>query len=301
MPDTTEDPEDPANKPQDGGDTEVVPSDLSPSLSLDKSASAQSYSQVGETIEYSFVVENTGNVTLHNVSIADALPGVTVSGGPIATLVPGAVDSTTLTAQYTITQADLDAGSVVNTATAEGYADPATDTPDVSSAPASETVSAEVEVLVDLAVKVSVDKSQPKVGDSVTVTVDASNLGPADATGVVVVVQIPDGLELDGAPPSGYDPDTGEWTIDGLDAGQDEQLKLKLKVKATGNYKVVADISGDQDETRLDNNRDEVTLRAASAGVVESIPTLSQWGLMLLSFLLVGVGLLRRRESHFRS
>jgi len=40
-----------------------------------------------------------------------------VSGGPIATLAPGASDSTTFTAQYTVKEADIDAGSIVNVAT----------------------------------------------------------------------------------------------------------------------------------------------------------------------------------------
>ncbi len=45
-------------------------------------------------------------------------PQATVMGGPLASLAVGASDSTTFTATYTITQADVDAGSFKNTATA---------------------------------------------------------------------------------------------------------------------------------------------------------------------------------------
>ena len=45
---------------------------------------------VGETISYAFRVDNTGNVTLTNVTLADTVGGVTISGGPIASLAPGA-------------------------------------------------------------------------------------------------------------------------------------------------------------------------------------------------------------------
>jgi len=46
-------------------------------------------------------VTNTGNVTLHNVTVTDAK--VTVVGGPLASLAPGASDSTTFTGTYTLT------------------------------------------------------------------------------------------------------------------------------------------------------------------------------------------------------
>ncbi|MEM7087780.1 MAG: VWA domain-containing protein, partial [Bacteroidota bacterium] len=57
----------------------------------------------GDTITYAFTVTNTGNVTLTNVVVTDPL--VTMVGGPIASLAPGAVDNTTFTASYVLTQA----------------------------------------------------------------------------------------------------------------------------------------------------------------------------------------------------
>ena len=74
--------------------------------------------QVGDVIKYKFAVTNLGNVTLTNLSITDA--PVTVSGGPIGSLAPGVTDNSTITAQYTITQADIDAGKYQNQATLSG-------------------------------------------------------------------------------------------------------------------------------------------------------------------------------------
>ena len=73
----------------------------------------------GDTITYKFTVTNLGNVTLNPVTIADATPGVTVTGSPIANLAPGAAaaDSTAYTAIHTLTQADVDAGKFQNQAT----------------------------------------------------------------------------------------------------------------------------------------------------------------------------------------
>lgn len=75
--------------------------------------SGDGFAQPGETITYSFVVENTGNQTLSNVTISDPLVTVT---GSVATLAPGAVDNSTFSAVYTLTQADIDNGQVDNTA-----------------------------------------------------------------------------------------------------------------------------------------------------------------------------------------
>ncbi|MDX9848796.1 MAG: hypothetical protein RBT74_17590, partial [Tenuifilaceae bacterium] len=102
-------------------DTETVNAEQDPLLSIVKSGTfvdgnADGYADVGETITYTFTVKNEGNMTLTNVTVTD--PKVTVNGGP-TTLDVGETDATTFTATYTITQADIDAGKVDNTATAD--------------------------------------------------------------------------------------------------------------------------------------------------------------------------------------
>jgi uncharacterized repeat protein (TIGR01451 family) len=101
-------------------DTETVTAAQGPAISLDKSASPGSYSAAGEEITYTFTVENTGNVTLEDITITDALPGLSgISPASVPSLAPGA--TAVFTASYTITQSDVDNGSVGNTATCHGY------------------------------------------------------------------------------------------------------------------------------------------------------------------------------------
>ena len=76
--------------------------------------------QVGEVISYLFSVTNTGTTTLYNITIDDPLPGIVIMGGPIGVLFPGETDDTTFTANYLITQADIDTLSVANQAIATG-------------------------------------------------------------------------------------------------------------------------------------------------------------------------------------
>ncbi len=68
----------------------------------------------GDTISYVFTITNTGNVTLHDLVISDEVAGVQIFGGPIATLAPGDTDSTTISGLYSLSQADVDAGTFEN-------------------------------------------------------------------------------------------------------------------------------------------------------------------------------------------
>ncbi len=88
-----------------------------PEIFLTKTATPTTYSSVGQPITYTFKVENTGNLDLSNVIVND--PTIGQNFGPISTLNAGA--SQTFTYTYNITQADLDAGEKLNTATATGY------------------------------------------------------------------------------------------------------------------------------------------------------------------------------------
>ncbi|WP_440409086.1 DUF7507 domain-containing protein [Neorhizobium petrolearium] len=106
-------------------DTVVVPPDQTPGLTIDKTgtlndADGDGLIDLGETISYSFLVRNTGAVTMTNVTVNDPLlanAGISVTPGP-QTLAPGG--TATFTATYTPTQADIDAGQVENTATGTG-------------------------------------------------------------------------------------------------------------------------------------------------------------------------------------
>jgi len=70
---------------------------------------------VGEVITYTYVFTNTGNTTMTAVSVSD-VHGGTGTLGPITpasvgTLAPG--DSASFTADYTVTQDDIDAGAAI--------------------------------------------------------------------------------------------------------------------------------------------------------------------------------------------
>ena len=94
-----------------------------PSVSLTKSASPTSFSGADQTINYSYVVNNTGNVTLANVTVTDnkvASSSINCGSGSNVIASLAANVSVTCTAPYAATQADVDNGSINNTGTAIG-------------------------------------------------------------------------------------------------------------------------------------------------------------------------------------
>ena len=110
----------------DGDDPTVVPG-VDTELTEDKNAhltvlkittsrpaNGRAYA-LGETISYQITVTNDGNVTISNITVTDALTG---DSWPVGSLTVGA--SRTFETSYTVTEADVVAGSVTNTATATG-------------------------------------------------------------------------------------------------------------------------------------------------------------------------------------
>lgn len=99
-------------------DSEIINASQVKSLNIIKTADKQNYA-LGDVITYTFAVKNTGNVTLGGISVADAMTGLSaISPTTVSSLAPGA--TSTFTATYTATQADVDAGKIENTATATG-------------------------------------------------------------------------------------------------------------------------------------------------------------------------------------
>ncbi|MGJ9412632.1 hypothetical protein ACHAAC_07960 [Aeromicrobium sp. CF4.19] len=105
-------------------DDVTVPVTPGPAIELVKNGTLDrgAMSEAGDTITYQLEATNTGNVTLHDVSVSDELDGLSDLSytwpGEAGVLAPG--ESVSVTANYTVTQADVDAGSVDNVASATG-------------------------------------------------------------------------------------------------------------------------------------------------------------------------------------
>ncbi|WP_285728199.1 DUF11 domain-containing protein [Psychromicrobium xiongbiense] len=166
--------------------TVTVTAPMDPSLTLVKSADLSNATQfvVGKVITYSFVVTNTGNVTLTNLGVDEGqftgsktLAGVVCPPGA-ASLAPGA--QLVCTTSYTVTQADVDQRGITNTATAHGT--PPRAEGSISSKPSTVILPGEVKPALSLVKTPSV----PKVTDAgqiITYTFTVTNTGNVSVAG----------------------------------------------------------------------------------------------------------------------
>ncbi|MCF6142436.1 DUF11 domain-containing protein, partial [Flavobacterium sp. K77] len=149
--------------------------------------------QVGDTITYTFTITNTGNTTLSNAVVSDAKLGITNVAVSPSALAPNA--SGTLTQNYTITQADIDAGTVTNSAVGSA-ADPSNatvsdtsgttttnDTPTVTTVPSAPSTSSLA--LVKTAVY-NGNATAAQVGDTITYTFTITNTGITTLSNAVI-------------------------------------------------------------------------------------------------------------------
>src|SRR3989304_5368026 len=164
---------DPVDSPTD---TETVTAIQSPALSIVKTATPATYDSVGDVVDYSYLVTNSGNVTLSGpFSVTD--DQASDEACPVtASLAPG--DSITCTASHTITQTDLDDGSVTNVAFASGFfgSDP------VDSPTDTETVTAIQSPALSI-VKTATPATYDSVGDVVDYSYLVTNSGNVTLSG----------------------------------------------------------------------------------------------------------------------
>ena len=171
--------------PVDATQTTPVPAapalDIVKTLTNNADEDGSSSVSIGDTLTYTIVATNSGNVAQTNVEVTDPML-VNNSQTVCGSVAVGA--TCTLTGTYTVTMADA-GGDVVNTASAESneVTTPVTDTvttPVDAAAPA-------IDLVKTLSANADEDgSSSVSIGDTLTYTIVATNSGNAAQTNFVV-------------------------------------------------------------------------------------------------------------------
>jgi len=185
------DPSSTASNLADAQQNAAIALDKSSSLPTVANGGLPAATDVGDTVNYTFEVENTGNVTLTNVVVTDPL----ITGAPnngsitcpagIASMAPN--DVLSCTATYTLTQADIDAGMVANTASVVGAPPPSV--PPLDNPVANSANMVTVAPMPDLEVDKSVAPLTAPLlaGSDITYTFIIQNTGNVTINNVVPV------------------------------------------------------------------------------------------------------------------
>jgi len=184
--------------------------------------------QEGDMITYSFAVTNTGDLTLTAIVISDPLIG-DANIPTIDTLLPG--ETETVQATYPITQPDLDAGEVENTATVTGddpFGREATDTSGTAQdndTPTTTNLPQEPGAAVTKTAAISGDQMPTLVGDVITYTFTVRNTGNVTLTDIdlidTIVVGDDANLTFSGT------------VIDSLDPGEEDSTSFQATYTVT--------------------------------------------------------------------
>ncbi|AFL86260.1 protein of unknown function DUF11 [Belliella baltica DSM 15883] len=238
--------ENPNGETPEDGDEVIVEVDQRSAITIAKSANKTVVSEAGEEVVYTLTVTNTGNTTLTDVMIVDAMLNVSENVG---TLLPGASASREYT--YTVTQADIDNGSIVNVATTEGE-DPNGETPEDGD---------EVIVEVDQRASIEIVKTTQsttylELGEVINYTLTVTNTGSVTLTNVEVI-----------------DPLTGFTnTIESLSPGQVISLATSYTITADdlerGTLLNTASVSAEIPDGGTIGDEDSVTIGGGARPII---------------------------------
>ncbi|MFH6998490.1 gliding motility-associated C-terminal domain-containing protein [Flavobacterium sp. FlaQc-57] len=190
-------------------DPTVTPVTQFKDLTLIKGGQLTGNGGVGSVINYNFTVKNTGNVVLSNLEITDPMLTATSITVTPSVLAPGAIG--TATASYTVKEADVANGEVVNTALVIGDDPQGNPVTDISDSTDPTLTGDDDPTVIDLAVQPSVaivktaifnDENKngyAEIGETVTYHFSVTNTGNILLVNVAVKDSKP-GITINGGP-----------------------------------------------------------------------------------------------------
>ena len=210
-------------------------------LSLTKSATPAS-APVGQTVDFQIDVSNAGPGDASGVDVNDLLPaGVTfvsyiassgtydeTTGSWTPATIPASGSATlTITATIDIV-GDIDNTAEIMAADANdlvstfGNGDPNEQDQDAATVTGEDTI--------DLSMTKAVDEPAPDQDETIVFTLEITNAGPSDGTGITATDVLPDSIAFtsftSSDPTDTYDETTGLWTIGNLAVGETATLQI---------------------------------------------------------------------------
>ena len=245
--------------------TPVAVADVSLTKTVDNE-----FPDVSDQVTFTLSLNNAGPSNASNIQVIDLLPsGYTYvsddSGGAynpatgewsIASLAADNTSTIAIVAEVNATGSYLNNAELVAVNEQDPDSNPNNN---ILSEDDQDEQSTQPRVVTDISVQKSIDNSTPAVGSTVSFTVQVTNDGPSDATGLVIEDVLASGYQFVSATTStgNYDDVIGSWNINTLANGGTETLVIDAVVLSNGNYANTAELIAldtfDSDSTP-DNN-----------------------------------------------
>ena len=237
---------------------------------------------VGDKVSYNIVVTNNGPSNASNVIVVDELPnGLKFVSSNVDCVV---VDNKATWSISELTAGEnltievvciaVDSGDLTNTVNV---------TCDENKTNTTGGTPIHVSDIVDVAIELSVDKTNPDINDEVIITLKVRNNGPSNATGIVgklnkdflnglkIISIDSDEIKFATSDLLGYSlsdilkvNENGDFSIDYLNANQEVSATIKATVIRDGNITVDGTVSSQEEDSNLTNNYDEITMTVHS-------------------------------------
>jgi large repetitive protein len=212
---------------------------------------------VGSQITFTVTVSNNGPSNAQDVEVNDILPSGYTYVSSNATngfynSSTGIWDIGNLSngngASLDVVVTVNNTGNYTNTATVtQLFTDPNT---------ANNTASASTTPIPtsDLIITKTVDNQTPLMGQNVTFTIELTNAGPSDATGIVVAEALPSGYTYVNHTVTNGNYNQTQWTMSSLASGSSETLTIIALVNPAGNYSNTVNVFANEQDPNLANN-----------------------------------------------
>ncbi|MFO1493403.1 MAG: IPTL-CTERM sorting domain-containing protein [Lysobacterales bacterium] len=276
----------------------------------------QTSDTAGTTISYTIVASNAGPAAAPSVTVADTLPatltGVTwtcvgAGGGTCTASGSGNLNTTANlpsggSATYTVnaTIAPSATGVLSNTATATANAPTTDPNPANNSATDTTTLTADADLQMTLTSSVA----QVLANVPVTFIATSLNAGPSDAQDVSITLTLSPDLRYSSHTATGATCTTPQVGNSGVitctwagatAAGSARTLEVTAYSNSEGTSTVNASTTSPTNDPVANNNATSVSVVVGFP--FNEIPSLGQWGLLMLGLLLAGLGLVAVRRQ----
>ena len=257
------------NKTTSQNETNVT-SDPQVNLTIIKST-AVTDAHVGDLVNFTIVVTNNGLSNATGVNVTDLLPsGMTFQDASNMAeynvynrILPNGTEAITWHIPKIQNGTSLTLWIMVNLTTNGTFTNVAFATSNENATNSTNSTDITVNPVVDLEIAKSVDISEAYVGDIVEYTIEISNRGPSNATGVRVTDELSGMLEYvdSNATQGRYDPQTHIWSVGNITAGNTVTLTIKVRILTNGTIANVAAVNCSENATEKNASSNNITAK----------------------------------------